>query len=62
MTGPSLLAHFEVEFDTSPVPGTSNYVIRPKSVVEPASSEPAAAEVDWDQFEADINEAFEQIP
>jgi len=47
----------------TPVPGASNiHTIRPKLPQATRPDEPQMNEADWDKFEADIREAFEQLP
>ena len=63
MSSASLLKKFQNEVGLTPVPGSSYiHTIRPKSPEKPASEEPQMTEADWDKFEADIDEAFEQLP
>lgn len=63
MSSAALLKKFESEVEFAPVPGAPNIrVIHPKLSEVLAPDEPQMTEADWDKFEADINEAFEQVP
>ena len=63
MSSASLLKKFRNEVGLTPVPGSSFiHTIRPYPPEEPASDETPMTTADWDKFEADINDAFEQIP
>jgi hypothetical protein len=56
-----LLKKFEETFEAVPVPGTPNYILRPRPRDDSEPVDPAAEPVDWDKFEADINESFERV-
>ena len=63
MSSTALLKMFENEVKLTPVPGASNiHVINPKLSKAGGPDEPEMTDADWDKFEADIHEAFEQIP
>lgn len=63
MSSASILKKFQSEVGLTPVPGFSHIrTIRPNLPAELVSEESQMTEADWDKFEADINEAFEQLP
>ena len=63
MSSTALLTKFENEVELTPVPGASNiHVIHPKLSKADDPEEPQMTDADWDKFEADIHEAFEQLP
>jgi L-asparaginase/Glu-tRNA(Gln) amidotransferase subunit D len=61
MSSTALVKKFEDDVHLTPVPGVSNVqTIYPKRAVSIEDSQ--MTDADWDKFEADINEAFEQLP
>ena len=63
MSSTALLKKFENEVEFTPVPGASNiHVIHPKASKAGGPEETQLTDAEWDKFEADIHEAFEQLP
>lgn len=62
MSSTAFLKRFETEVELTPSPGASNiHVISAKSAPVTAAEEAQMTDADWDKFEADIDEAFEQL-
>ncbi len=63
MSGTALLNKFKSEVGLTPVPGTSNvHVIQPRFPKPAEHEQPQMTDAEWDKFEADIHQAFEQLP
>ena len=63
MSSVTLLEKFRNEVELTPVPGFSDlHIIQSVRSDESASGDAQMTEADWDQFEADIKQAFEQLP
>lgn len=63
MSSASLLEKFENQVELTAVPGSPNVQLIRTRLPQPSSpGESKMTEADWDKFEADINEAFEQLP
>ncbi len=63
MSSTAFLKRFETEVELTPVVGAPNiHVISTKSAPVTAVEEPQMSDGDWDKFEANIDEAFEQLP
>ena len=62
MSSSALIQKFRSEIELTPVSGSSSlHTIQPVQLGE-AEDATAMTEDDWDKFEADIYEAFEQLP